>query len=81
MELTVKAIRRPGIDGDIKLEFRGLPDKVTASAASIPTKQTEVRIKLASAADAAASVGNLIIQGKIDKATVLAPAVEVNVAK
>ncbi len=80
-ELVVKANRRTGADGEIKLEFRGLPDKVTASAAAIPAKQNEVRIKLASAADAPAGIGNLIIQGKLDKTTVFAPAVEVTVAK
>jgi hypothetical protein len=81
IELVVKAIRRPGADGEIKLEFRGLPDKVTASAGSIPAKQSEVRIKLASATDAPAGIGNLIIQGKLDKAVILAPAVEVTLTK
>jgi hypothetical protein len=81
VELIVKAVRRAGADGEIKLEFRGLPDKVTASATAIPAKQNEVKIKLASATDAPTGIGNLVIQGRIDKAAILAPAVEVSVVK
>src|SRR5205085_12052592 len=80
-EITVKATRRGTANGEIKLELRNLPEKVTDSAASIPAGQTETRINLTAAADAPASVTNLIVQGKLDKSTEIAPGIRLSVSK
>jgi hypothetical protein len=81
VEILVKAERKTGTDGEIKLELRGLPDKVTASVPAIPKGQNEARITLTAGPDAPATVRNLVIQGRLDKAVQPAPAVRITVAR
>jgi hypothetical protein len=81
VEVSVKVERKPGADGEIKLELRGLPEKVTASASAIVKGQNEARITLTAAADAPATVRNLIIQGRMDKAVQPAPAIRITVTR
>ena len=80
-EVTVRAARNPGADGEIKLEYRGLPAKVTAAPASLPAGKSEVRVTLTAAADAPLSSSNLVVVGKIGAAAQPAPAIEVIVKK
>lgn len=79
--IVVRAVRRDGADGEIKLELRGLPDKVTATAPPIAAGQTETRVILTAAPDAPASLRNLILQGRWEKAVQPAPAVRCEVVR
>lgn len=80
-EIPVRAARRNGADGEIKLEIRGLPPKVTAAIVPIPAKQTEARVVLTAAADAPVGVANLLLTGQIGGTKLLAPALSVAVKK
>jgi len=79
--VTVHVQRASGATAAVALEFRGLPAKVTAAPAAIPSGASEVRVTLSAAADAPATVRNLIIQGRLDKAVQVAPAVSVSVKR
>jgi len=79
VEIVVRALRRPGADGEIKLELRGLPDRVSAAVLPIGAGQAETRVTLTAAPDAPASLRNLIVQGRLDKAVQPAPAVRLEV--
>jgi hypothetical protein len=81
VEFVVRAARGPGMDKEIKLELRGLPEKVTAAAPPIPPGQTETRVKLTAAADAPTALRNLIVQARHDQALAIAPALSVEVTK
>jgi len=74
-EIVVKALRTPGADGEIKLELRGLPEKVTAAVPAIAAKQIEAHITLTAALDAPLTIRNLIVQGHLGPAAQVAPAV------
>ncbi len=51
-ELTVKAIRRDGFDGEIKIELEGLPPGVKVpETLTVPAAKSELKISLNSAAD------------------------------
>ena len=75
IDILVHANRRAGANGEIKLELRGLPEKVTASAPAIPANKNDVHITLTAASDLPATVRNLIVQGTLDKAVQPAPAI------
>jgi len=81
VEIPVHIVRHPGAAGEIKLELRGLPGKVTASPATIPANQTEGKITLTAAPDAAFDIANILLQAKITNATVLAPAIRLSLHK
>lgn len=80
-EIVVKAIRRAGANGEIKMEVRNLPDKVTASAPSIAANQMETHIILTAAPDAPATLRNVIVQGRLDNAVQPTPAIAVALHK
>lgn len=78
-EIVVRAMRNPGAQGEIVLELRGLPRGVTANTPPIPAGQTESRITLTARPGAPTTQCNLIIQGRLDQATQVAPAVRLTV--
>ena len=80
-EIVVKASRRAGANGEIKLELRNLPDKVTAAVPAIAANQTEAHIVLTAAPDAPAAIRNLIVQGRLDNAVQPAPAITLTARK
>jgi len=81
VEIPVHVVRDPSAKDEIKLEVRGLPAKVTASAPPIPANQTEGKIVLTAAPDAAPDLTNIIIQGTHAKSTALAPAIRLSLRK
>jgi hypothetical protein len=81
VELTVTAARNPGADGEIKLEFRGLPEKVTATPAAIPAGQSEVKVTLTAAADAPISESNVVVVGRLGAAAQPAPVIPILLRK
>ena len=80
-EIVVKASRRTGANGEIKIELRNLPDKVTAVVPAIAANQMEAHILLTAAPDAPAAIRNLIVQGRLDNAVQPAPAIALTVRK
>ena len=81
VEIPIHVTREVGAKNEIKLEVRNLPGKVTAALASIPANQTEGKLILTAAADAAPDAVNLILQAKHDNAVTLAPAIHLAVKK
>jgi hypothetical protein len=81
IEITVRAVRRPGADGEITLELGDLPGKVKAELKPIPAHQTESRILLTAAPDAPAAVRSLVVRGHLDKTVEPAPAVTLTVRR
>jgi hypothetical protein len=81
VEIVVRAARRAGANGEIKLELRGVPDKVKPTVPAIAANQTEARISLTAAPDAPAALRNLILQGKLDNAVQPAPAITLTVRR
>jgi hypothetical protein len=81
VDVTVTAARNAGADGEIKLEFRGLPNKVSATPAALPAGQSEVKVTLSAAADAPTTTTNLVVVGKLDRHTQAAPAMRIDVKK
>ena len=81
IEIPVHVDRQPNAKNEIKLELRGLPAKVTATMPPIPAGQTEGKITLTAAADAAPDLGNLILVGHLDNSNTLAPAIQLSVRK
>jgi hypothetical protein len=80
-EIVVRAARRMGANGEIKLELRGVPDKVKPMVPPIAAGQTEARITLTAAPDAPAALRNLILQGRLDNALQTAPAIMLTVRR
>jgi hypothetical protein len=81
VEIVVRAARRAGANGEIKLELRGVPDKVKPTVPAIAASQTEARITLTAAPDAPAALRNLILQGRLDSALQPAPAITLTVRR
>lgn len=81
VDISVHARRKKGDKADIKIEVRGLPQKVTVSAATLTGAQEDAKITFTVTADAPAAVGNLIIVGSIGGAQQAAPAVSYEVHK
>ncbi|MCW3052568.1 MAG: Bacterial pre-peptidase C-terminal domain [Chthonomonadales bacterium] len=81
IEIPVHVDRQPNAKNEIKLELRGLPAKVTATMPPIPAGQTEGKITLTAAVDAAPDLGNLILVGHLDNSNTLAPAIQLSVHK
>jgi len=81
IDIPVHVDRQPNAKNEIKLELRGLPAKVTASAASIPAGQTEGKITLTAAPDAALDLVNVVLVGHLDNSNTLAPAIQFAVRK
>lgn len=81
IEIPVSIVRQPDAKGEIKFEIRGLPAKVTATVAPIPFNQTDGKIVLTAAPDAAPDLANVIVQAKDEKGTALAPAISLALQK
>lgn len=81
VEIPIHVTREANAKNEIKLEIRNLPAKVTATLASIPANQTEGKLVLTAAADAAPDITNIILQAKHDNAVTLAPAIHLSVKK
>ena len=81
IEIPIHVIRHPGAVGDVKLDVRGLPGKVTASAVTIPANQTDGMLKLTAAADVGIEIGSPIVQGHLGNAVALLPAIQLTVSK
>ena len=65
IELTVKARREGGLDGDIDLVIEGLPAGVTAAPTKIPKDKSEVKIKFSSAQETYAGISRVKIHGSL----------------
>jgi hypothetical protein len=81
VEVPVHVDRQVNAKGEIKLEIRGLPAKVTATAPAIPSGQTEGKITLTAAPDASPDLSNIILVGHLDNSNTLAPAIQLSVHK
>ncbi len=81
LDIPVHVDRQPNAKNEIKLELRGLPAKVTATAATIPAGQTDGKITLTAAPDAAPDIANVILIGHLDNSNTLAPAIQLAVHK
>jgi hypothetical protein len=81
IDIPVHVDRQPNAKNEIKLELRGLPAKVTAAAASIPAGQTEGKITLTAAPDAATDLSSVVLIGHLDNSNTLAPAIQLSVRK
>lgn len=81
IDIPIHVDRQANAKGEIKLELRGLPAKVTAAAAAIPAGQTEGKITLTAAPDAAADLTNVVLVGHLDNSNTLAPAIQLAVRK
>ena len=81
VEIPVHVDRQPNAKNEIKLELRGLPAKVTASAASIPAGQSDGKITLTAAPDAVSDMSNILLVGHLDNSNTLAPAIQLGIRK
>ena len=81
LDIPVHVDRQPNAKNEIKLELRGLPAKVTATMPPIPAGQTEGKITLTAAPDAAQALGHIILVGHLDNSNTLAPAIQLTVRK
>ncbi len=76
VDIAVHARRKKGDKGgDIKIEVRNLPQKVTVSAATLTGVQEDAKITFTVAADAPPAIGNMIVVGSLGGAQQAAPAV------
>jgi len=81
IEIPVHIVRQADAKGDVKFEVRGLPAKVSAAIAPISFNQTDGKIVLTAAPDAAPDLANVILQAKDEKGTILAPAIRLALQK
>jgi hypothetical protein len=75
LEFTVKATRQEEFKQNIAVTVLGLPGNVTASALTINADQTEGKITLTAAGNAAVGATSIVIQGSAQNIVVAAPAV------
>ncbi len=80
-EIPIHILREPNAKGEIKLDARNLPAKVTLTATAIPDGQTDGKITLTAAPDAPADFANIIVQAHIGNSVILVPAIALTVAK
>lgn len=75
--ITVKALRRDGYTGEIRLAVRDLPDGFVTTGAVIPAKQDAVRLTVTAPPDAPVELltPTIVGTGKIGNATVVREAV------
>jgi len=64
VKLKVAARRAQGFEGEIALEFNGLPTGVTVSGASIPEKKSEAEVTLRAEKSAAVAIARVEVIGK-----------------
>lgn len=81
IDIPVHVDRQPNAKNEIKLELRGLPAGVTAAAAALPAGQTDGKITLTAAPNAAPDLGSVILVGHLDNSNTLAPAIQLAVHK
>jgi hypothetical protein len=81
VEVPIHVLRHPGTQGEIKLDVRGLPGKVTASGAAIAANQTDGRVTLTAAADAPLDIAGIIVQAHLGSAVALLPSIQLTVSK
>ncbi len=81
IEIPVHVERQPNAMKEITLEVRGLPAKVTAKAAPIPVGQTDGKILLTAAPDAAPDLSTILLVGHHDNSNTLAPSIQLSVHK
>ncbi len=81
IEIPVHIERQPDAKGEVKIELRNLPAKVSATSPPIPAGQSEGKITLTAAPDAPADLVNVILTAKHGNAASLAPAIRVTVKK
>jgi hypothetical protein len=78
-DITVRAVRQIGANAEIKIEVRGLPEKVTAVVAPIAANQTETHLVLTAGPDVKPTLRNLIVQGRQGNSIQPAPAIHLTV--
>lgn len=80
-EIPVHIVRQPNAAGEIKLDVRGLPGKISATAPAIPAGQTDGKIVLTAAADALPDTTGIIVQAHLGNTICLMPSVQLTVSK
>jgi hypothetical protein len=73
-EVVVKLTKTGTLKGKVALTVLGLPNKVIASALTIDEKNSEGKITLTAAKDAAVGPSDLVFQGASEGVTVSSPA-------
>ena len=81
VQIPIHVIRHPGATGEVKVDTRGLPPKVTLTAVTIAANQTEGTIVLTAAPDAPPDISSLIVQAHLANSTALLRALPLTISK
>jgi hypothetical protein len=79
LELTVKAARKPDFKENIAFTVLGLPTGVTVTALTLNKDQTEGKLTLTAAANAAQGPAQIVIQGTAKNLVLAVPAVALTI--
>ncbi len=81
VEIPIHVLRHPGATGEIKLDVRGLPSRVTPAAVTIPAGQSDAKIVLSAPADSAPDSAYIIVQAHLGGSVCLLPLLHLTLSK